>query len=118
MDGLADLAELDEQLRRVGRDDEHIGVGLNEDAGLALVGVAHLLACFDGFGDASFKVGGVVDACAVQARAAEVGQAVRLGGLEAVDGFRQHQSEGVLARAARSSQDERLWKTLDGDALA
>jgi len=38
--------------------------------------------------------------------------------MEAVDGFGQHQSEGVLARAARSGQDEGLGKAIDGDALA
>ena len=118
MDGLADLAELDEQLRRIRRDDEDVGVGLDEDAGFALVNVAHVFAGGHGLGDQRFQVGGGPDARAVLAGVAEVGQAVRFGGLEAVDGFRQHQSEGVLARAARSSQDERLWKTLDGDALA
>jgi hypothetical protein len=41
---LADLAELDEQLRRVGGNDEHVRVGLDQNAGFALVGVAHLLA--------------------------------------------------------------------------
>ena len=53
VDRLADLAELDEQLRRVGRNDEHVGVGLDEDARLALVGVAHVVAGGDGFGDAA-----------------------------------------------------------------
>ena len=81
VDHLADLADLDEQLRRVGRDDEHVGVGLDEDAGLALVGVAHVVAGCDGFGDQGFKIGGGGDAGAVGALAAEVGQTVRFSGV-------------------------------------
>ena len=118
MDRLADLAELDEQLRRVGRNDEHVRVGLDEDAGLALVGVAQLVAGGDGLGDQGFKVGGVGDAGAVGADAAEVGQAVGFGGVEAVDGLGQHQGQRVLARAARAGQDERVGKALRADALA
>ena len=44
LDEGADLAELDEQLRRVGRQDEHVGVGLDEDAGVFLVGLAKFFA--------------------------------------------------------------------------
>jgi hypothetical protein len=58
VDDLADLAELDEQLRRVRRNDEQVGVGLDEDAGFALVGFAQVLAGPDGFGDKGFEVGG------------------------------------------------------------
>ena len=57
MNGLANLAHLDEQLRRIGRDDEYVGVGLDEDAGLFFVGVAHLLTGGDGLGDALFEIG-------------------------------------------------------------
>ncbi len=53
---LADLAQLDEQLRRVGRNDEHVGVGLDEDAGLALVGLAQVVAGGDGLGHQRFEV--------------------------------------------------------------
>ena len=44
VDHLADLADLDEVLRRVGRDDENVGVWLDEDAGFALVGFAEVVA--------------------------------------------------------------------------
>jgi len=75
VDDLADLAELDEQLRRSGGTMRTSG-GLDEDAGLALVGFAEAFAGFDGFSHAGFKVGGIGDAEAVGAEAAEVGQAV------------------------------------------
>ena len=93
---LAHLAELDQELRRVGRDDEHVGMGLDEDAGLALVGVAHVIARADGFVDERFEIGGFGDARAVGADAAKVGQAVGFGGLEAVDGLGQHERERVF----------------------
>ena len=44
LDEGADLAELDEELGRVGRQDEDVRVGLDEDAGLFLVGLTELLA--------------------------------------------------------------------------
>jgi len=114
---LADLAYLDEQLRRVGRDDKHIRVSLDEDAGLFFVGVAHLFASGDGFCYQSFKISGAADTGAVCAVTAEVRKAVRFGGLKAVDGFGQHQGQGVLARTARAGQDERLGKSPRADAL-
>jgi hypothetical protein len=57
VNGLADLAHLDEQLRRVGRNDEHVGMGLDEDARLFLVGVTHLFAGGDSLGYALFEIG-------------------------------------------------------------
>ena len=84
---LAHLAQLDQQLRRVGRNDQHVGMGLDEDARLALVGFAQVVAGGHGLGHALFKVGGVADAGAVAATAAEVGQAVGFRGIEAVDGL-------------------------------
>ncbi len=51
-------------------------MGLNKDAGLALVGLAQAFAGFDGFGNERFEIGGVVDADAVGADAAEVGKTV------------------------------------------
>ena len=110
VNGLAHLAELDQQLRRVGRNDEHVGMGLDEDARLALVGFAQVVAGGDGFGDSVFEVGGVGDAGAVGADAAEVGQAVGFGGVEAVDGLGEHQRQRVFARAARAGQDEEWGK--------
>ena len=70
---LPHLAQLDEQLRRVRRDDEHVGVGLDQDAGLALVGVAQFVAGRHGLLHALFQVGCLGNARAVGADAAEVG---------------------------------------------
>ena len=122
VDDLADLAELDEQLRRIWRDDEDIWMGLDEDAGLALVGLAKGFAGLDGFSHTSFKVGGVVDAEAVTALAAEIrkkaGLGRRLGGFEAVDGFGQHERKGILPCPLGAGEDERVGKAASGDALA
>jgi putative transcriptional regulator len=115
---LANLAELDEQLGRVRWDDEDVGVSLDEDSGFALVGLAEVVSCGDGFGYARFKVGGVCDSKAVGALAAEVGKAVRLGGAEAVDGFGEHEGEGVLAGATGSGKDERVGKAPGANAFA
>ena len=57
--GGAHLAELDEELRRVGRKDEHVRVGLDEDAGVFLVDLADGFADVDGFGDAGVEVEGL-----------------------------------------------------------
>ena len=110
MNDLADLAELDEELGRVGRNDEDVGVGLDEDAGFALVGVAEVVTGGDGFSNALFEVVGVGDAQAVAAEAAEVGESIGLSGLEAVDGLGEHEGQGVFARASGTGEDEGMGK--------
>ena len=57
MDDLANLAELDEELRRIGGDDEDVRMGLDEDARLFLVGFAQVVAGGNGFGYAIFEIG-------------------------------------------------------------
>ncbi len=118
MNGLAHLAELDHELRRVGRNDEDIGMGLHEDARLALVGVAHVVAGGDGLGDERVEVGGGGDARAIAANAAEVGQAIGFCGVEAVDGLGQHEGERVFARAARAGEDHGVGETAGAHAFA
>ena len=69
----SDLAELDEQLRRIGWDDEDVGVRLDEDASFLLVDLAHLFAGGYGFFDFGVEVGALGDAGAVAAVSAEGG---------------------------------------------
>ncbi len=118
VDRLAHLAEFDEQLRRVGRNDENVGVGLDEDARFAFVGVAHVVAGTDGFVHQRVEIGGRGDARAIGADAAKVGQAVGFGRLEAVDGLGQHKRQSVFARATRPRKDERMRETVGAHALA
>ena len=118
MNDLADLAQLDEQLRWVRRDDQHVWVGLDENARFALVGIAQGVAGLDGFGYQGFEIGGVRNPAAVGTMAAEVGQAVGLGGAEAVYGFCQHQGQSVLACSGGAGEDERVGKALGADRLA
>ena len=93
-------------------------MSLDEDAGLALVGFAHVVAGLDGFGDHGFKIGGTGNAGAVGARAAEVGQAVGFCGVQAVDGLGQHEGQRIFARAAGAGEDERVGKSPGANALA
>ena len=118
MNDLADLADFNQILRRVGRDDEHIRMRLNEDAGLFFVGFAQLFAGGQGFGDADVEVGGFSDAFAVAADAAVVGQAVCLNRREAVDEAREHERQRVFACAFGSGEDDGLRDALVKDALA
>ena len=99
MDHLPHLADLDLKLRRVRGDDQHVRVGLDEDAGLALVGLAQCFAGFHGCGHQGFKVRCVGDARAVGADAAEVGQPVGFGRVEAVERLRQHERQRVFTSA-------------------
>ena len=64
--------------------------------------VIHEVAHHFGIGDARLKISRLANAHAVGAGAAEVGQAVALGVVEAVDRLGQHQRQGVLARATRA----------------
>ena len=62
---VADLVHLHQHLRRVGRDDQHVGMGLHEQASVALVGLAQVLARFHRLGKALFQRVGLGDADAV-----------------------------------------------------
>src|ERR1017187_8504197 len=91
---------------------------LDQDARIALVGVAHLLACRDGLGDTLFQVGRVADPFAVPAMAAKIRKTIAFSRLQAVHRPRQHQRQRVLARSARPSKDRRWRKAPGPDALA
>ena len=56
VDRLPHLAQLDEQLGRVGRDDEHVGMCLDEDARLALIRFAHVVAGGNGLSTSSSRL--------------------------------------------------------------
>lgn len=115
---LAHLAELDQQLWRVGRHDQHIGMRLDKDAGFFLVDIAHLFAGVDGFSDARVQVGCFANSFAVRAASAKIRQTVGLGPLKAIDGAHQHESKGVLARALGARENQRLGNTLRTNAFA
>ena len=115
---LADLAELDEELWGVGGNDENVGVSLDEDARFFFVGFAEVVAGGDGFGNAIVEVGGVADAGAVAALAAEVGETVRFSGVKAVHGLGQHEGQRVFPCAARAGQDERVGKAARAHGFA
>ena len=130
LDEGADLTEFDEELGRVGRDDEDVGVRLDEDAGLFFVGLAEFFAGGDGFIDLFVEVEGGGDAGAVAADSAEAGEGRSLGaggdavGAElagltlALDGHGEHEGEGVLSRTGGTGEDEGVGKTAlrDGGA--
>ena len=50
------LVHLDHHLRRIGRNHQHIGMGLDKQARFFLVGLAQILARFDGFGEAGIEI--------------------------------------------------------------
>ncbi len=123
LDEGAHLAELDQQLGRVGRNDEHIGVGLDQDAGVFLVGLAQVFAGEDRCGHMLFQIGGRGDADAVGAVAAEAGEGLAVGpqvtGLAlALDGHGEHEGEGIFACAGRAGEDERVGQAAGGDGGA
>ena len=123
LDEGANLAELDEELWRVGREDEDVGVGLEEDAGFLLIGLAELVAGGDGGGDAGVKVSGLHDAGAVAADAAEGGEGLAVGpeiaGLAlALEGEGEQKGEGVFSGAAGPGKDEGVRQAAGGDGHA
>ena len=121
VDGLnhvANLVHLDHQLRWIGRDDEHVGVGLDKKPGLFLVRVAQIVARLDGFREARVEVFGLRDARAVRAASAEIGQAAGRRLLQAVHGAGEHQSERVLARPVRPGKNDGVRKAVARQHLA
>jgi hypothetical protein len=116
----ADLTEFDEELGRVGRDDEDVWVRLDEDAGLFFVGLAKVFAGGHGEFDLFFEIGGGGDASAVGADSAEAGEGGAVGPelarlAFALDGHGKHESEGVLAGPAGPGENERMWETTGSD---
>jgi hypothetical protein len=123
LDESADLAEFDEELRRVGRDDEDVGVGLNEDAGVFLVDFAELFADGYGFVDLFVEVGGRGDAGAVVADATEAGEGLAVGPevawlTFALDGHGEHEGEGVFSCSGGAGEDEGVGEAAGGDGGA
>ena len=91
---------------------------LHEDARLALVGIAQVLARFDRLGEAGLQVVGLGDAHAVGAVSAEVGQAVSRWTLQAVHRLGDHLRQRELARALRPREDHRMGKAIVRQHLA
>jgi len=117
---MPNLVDLDHQLRWIGRDDEHVGVSLDEQPGFLLVRVAQIFASLDGFGEAGVEVFGLSDASAVRAASAEIGQAVAVSRrlLQAVHRAGEHQSERVLARSVRAGKNDGVRKAVARQHLA
>ena len=91
---------------------------LDEDAGVLLVCIAHLLACSDRFREALIESERGGDALAIGADAAGIRQAVGRDGREAIGCLSQQHGERVLARAARAAQDHGGGQTAGGESLA
>ncbi len=123
LDEGADLAELDEELRRVGREDEDVGVGLDEDASLLFVGLAEVFAGDDSGGNLLFEIGGGGDADAVFTVTAEAGEGLAVGpeiaGLAlALDGHGEQEGEGVFACSGGAGEDDGVGEAAGGDGGA
>ncbi len=86
--------------------DENVGIGLDENPGLALVGIAHLFARRYRFGHSRMQVLGCADAHARFANSAEVRQAIRQGLDAAIDRARHHQCEPVFADALGAAEQD------------
>src|SRR6185312_17162160 len=97
----ADLAQLNQQLRRVRRNHQQVRMGLDKDAGFALVRVAQLLPRSDSLIKARVQVERLADANAVGADAASVGKTVRFLQIEAVERLGKFDGERVLPGPAR-----------------
>ena len=114
---LTHLPQFDQQLRRVRRHNQHIGVSLDQDAGLAFVCVAQFVASLDGLGNALFKIGSRRYANAIAAMAAKVGKTLTLPRFEAIHHLRQHERKRVLACTFRPRKNQRLRKMIAAHTL-
>src|SRR5579871_1464287 len=123
LDDGAYLAEFNEELWGVGGDDEDVGVGLDEDAGVLLIGLAEVFARGYGLIDLLLQVGGGGDAGAVAADSAEGGQGLAVGPevawlALALNGHGEHDGEGVFACSGGAGEDEGVGKATGGDGGA
>ena len=113
------LVDLDHHLRRIGRNDKHVRMGLYEKPSFFLVRVAQILARFNRLRKAGIEILRLCNADAVRAASAEVRQSViRQGFLQAVHRPRQHQSQRVLARSLHARNYYAMRKALTRQHLA
>ena len=117
------LAQFNQQLRRIGRNHQHIQVGLDQDPGFFLIGLAQLFPGGDGLIKARPQRTSARDTEAIAASAAEIGELPGLsrqqfGRAYAVRRLRDHERERVLPGACRSGKHHRLRQPSRGDALA
>ena len=91
---------------------------LDEQAGVALVGLAQVLARRHGFGEARCQVVGLADAQAVGARPQKSGRPSLERALEAVERLGRHLRQLVFPRAARSRQDDGVRQAIARQHLA
>jgi len=112
VDHVPHLIDLHQHLRRIGGNDHHVRMRLDEDASFFLVGVAQMFASLDGFGEAIFEGVGLGNANAVGAMAAEIRQAIGHGPLQAVHRFRNHLTDCELARARWAGEDQCVRKVV------
>jgi len=117
MDDLANLAELDEQLRRVRGNDEHVGMSLMRMRVSFLSVSRRSSRAATASATRSSRLRSRRCGCSC-GRRAEVGEAVGLSGLEAVDGFGEHEGQGIFACAFGAGEDERAGKSLGTDGFA
>ena len=114
----AHLAHLDQQLGRIGRYDDYIGMGLDEDAGLFLVDLTQFLAGGDRFVYTVGEWQRERDAGAVAADSAKIGRSSLTGCSQAGHGLRQHDGQRIFAGSARAGKNERRRHAFRRDRLA
>ncbi len=118
VDHLPHLPQLDEQLRRIGWNNQQVWVRLDQDAGFFLVGLAQIVPCRHRFRNPLLKIGRVANAGAVAAHAAKVRQPVGFGRLQAIHRLGEHQGQRVFARTPRPGKNQRMGKPLRAHRLA
>jgi len=104
------LPHLDQKLWRIGWNDQHIGMRLDQDACIAFVHVAHFVARRHCLRNPFFQVRRLPDPQAIRTMPAEVGKSIAFRRLKTIHRLRQHQRKRVLARTLRSGKNQRLRK--------
>ena len=115
----AHLSHLDQKLRRIGRHNQHIRMGLNQDAGLAFVRIPHVLARSHGLCNPRFEIRRLFDAHAVRAVPAKSGSP------SLSVGSRQPTACASISVQARTcsaplgpSKNQRLWEMVAAQPFA
>ena len=109
------LPQLDQQLRGIGRNHQHVGMRLDQNPRLLLVDLAQFFPRSNRLIDACIQVRCLPDPHAICADAAIVRQPVCLLWIEAIDRLREHDRQRVLACAAWSGKDQRVRQTVRSD---
>ena len=122
LNDVTNLVHLDHHLRRIGRDDEQVGMRLHENSRLFLVGLAQILAGLDRLGETRVQIlqpsRCVCSSSSVHRSRGGRRWSLACRPLQAIHSAGQHERERVLAGSMGARKNDRMREVIAREHLA